>query len=561
MYNNWTNKYESNGLNNQRPDFQNFQRGNLNIDSYQQSEYSLRNPIQDDLNSRKDNGTWECNICNKIFHQRKGYYQHINSNTHQPIKHSCSLCGKGFASLGALALHNEQASHAFLNNRETNMSNEVTGTFEVSKSVSSNRHVSSQAPQFTGPQKKIQHAPNNNYSSDRNSFANVNDFHTNYYTYNVAPIASRPANMNVNSINKWYPNQFEQSGRMPLPPPSVSFNSFEEANAAKITERSFELYVGGLVDFSSKVGAFGWILADNSHDSILFQHAVSFVDCQWTTEQLEYQALLQGLKALYSRGMKNIKIRNCSQLVMSHLMNESSLHAFGEITYRELECFKAEVLPLLHLFEVITFETDRDDAFYVSVIIKKKISDCIVRLKGGNNFSFAGPGSSTNTAIANTDSHNRSQTMHFYPQQQAPEQAPFHPSVAGRGTSLFGAIGKTSVTSAAAVVDDTAWNNNNNNFAVSTDTYDSFAKITEDGGDGEGVTDDAVSFGSAAPHDIVSQSGGVGSSTMCTDLKFGDWSTTKSTDHHFQQNIELNPFYYEQPALGSFHAASSRFNE
>ena len=154
-------------------------------------------------NSKRENGTWECKICHKIFRQRKGFYQHINSNTHQPIKHSCSLCGKGFATLGALALlHNEQASHAHLDNGNDNRNN--------------NSIVASESSDIS------KHPVPSQISSDpslRSTFTG-NAFSSNPLINNISTrpkkshMSSHIANNNINEFahdiqnNESYPNQY-----------------------------------------------------------------------------------------------------------------------------------------------------------------------------------------------------------------------------------------------------------------------------------------------------------------------------------------------------------------
>lgn len=54
---------------------------------------------------------WECAVCHKSFRERKDLDQHLNSRAHEPIQYACNQCGKGFASIGALTLHAEQAGH------------------------------------------------------------------------------------------------------------------------------------------------------------------------------------------------------------------------------------------------------------------------------------------------------------------------------------------------------------------------------------------------------------------------------------------------------------------
>ena len=55
--------------------------------------------------------TWDCGLCRRAFKEKLDLEQHLSSGTHDAIKFSCSQCGKGFASLGALTLHVEQAGH------------------------------------------------------------------------------------------------------------------------------------------------------------------------------------------------------------------------------------------------------------------------------------------------------------------------------------------------------------------------------------------------------------------------------------------------------------------
>ena len=570
MYDNWTNNVDPNGFNNQRLEQLSSQQ-NRNVGDHQQTMYSSRN--KNDLNSLGENEIWECNICHKIFHLRKGYYQHINSNTHQPIKHSCSLCGKGFASLGSLALHNEQASHAFLNDGEKITMSNANKTLELSKSVSSNLHVSSQAPQFAGPQKSFKHLPNNNYSSERNSFANVNDFQTNHnsteinnYSSVVRSTAMPARTVNVNMMNEWYPNQFEQGGRMSLSSShSTPFSAFQ--GNSNVTEMSlmsttFELYVGGLVDFPSKVGALGWAIGDVSHDAILFQHAVSFVDCQWTTEQLEYQALIRGLHALHSKGMKNIKIFDCSQLVMSHLMNNPPASPSDAVKYFELELFKAEVLPLFPLFDHITFEMDYVSE-YVLRVIKKKISDCIIRLNCTNGLPSNSGSSFTNSASYNSGYSNHGPGVDNIISLNPPVVASYASSDQFQATQSSypqtSSMWSSSATDRGLLgpIGNNSWMTKNN--VVSTDTSDS---VTMKGG-GRGVT-----HTTAGPFSLDSSvtplSGVLSNSNSSNGCVWGGddrSTTTKTTTSMHQEPLdqEVTPFYAQSNA-SQFHVASSRFN-
>ena len=450
------------------------QNNNQNRFSNQPAQFLPRN---NNHSSKRENGTWECNVCHKIFRQRKGFYQHINSNTHQPIKHSCSLCGKGFASLGALALHNEQASHAHLNNRddsETADSIDVTISSEFSNSVSAKDTISNAEQRNAYNLKSFPNGPQSN-----NNLQRRNDQHGTHNTANINKNEFIPDIVN----NGNYPNHYA-STQVPInvPPPFLSSQSFENLKIPEVhtSSTSFDLVVGGMIDLPSKVGSYGWAIGDISCDKSLFQHAVSFVDCQWTVEQLEYQALIHGLKAVHSKGIKVIQIRECGHATISHLMNETTPKSSDAVKHHELESFKAEVLQLFPLFEQITFEMQYS-AGYIESIIKKSISDCIMRLHGssytGNNNNGgvdSGNRLSINPQVNMSYSSNQfvqtsppsvpsniwSQLSHLLPLTLSANANQFSPSIAGESSFSLNRLGEDvskmnqSVTSTSSDLSD-----------------------------------------------------------------------------------------------------------
>ena len=415
--------------------------------------------------SKKENGTWECNVCHKIFRQRKGFYQHINSNTHQPIKHSCSLCGKGFASLGALALHNEQASHANLNDDQSNNSTDVTTTSDVSTFSMPVKSPQSVSAHISYNLKSFHNGPTNNNDSLNTNFPNRTNNNNN--------------NNNRNSIiPQNYPTPYSSQMPLNVPPSSVSSNSFEFFSSST----RLDLFVGGMIDFPSKVGAYGWAIGDVTCDKVLFQHAVTIIDCQWTIEQLEYQALLHGLKTVHSKGMKMIQIRECSQATVSHLMNEAQQNSTDALKQLELGSFKADVLQLFPLFEQITFEMHNSGGFIES-IITKAISDCIMRLSGSScvgNIQFNFPSNINNDGKKNSANmiynlnqfispavqqhsqqpHVWQQPSHMLPISLSASANEFSPSMAGESSFLLNMFGEdvsktnNSVTSTSSDISD-----------------------------------------------------------------------------------------------------------
>ena len=74
---------------------------------------------------------WECGICHKSFRERKDLDQHLNSRAHEPIQYACNQCGKGFASIGALTLHAEQAGHVHAFSGQQNNNSGAGGGNEI----------------------------------------------------------------------------------------------------------------------------------------------------------------------------------------------------------------------------------------------------------------------------------------------------------------------------------------------------------------------------------------------------------------------------------------------
>ena len=425
--------------------------------------------VPNSSNSNHDNETWECNICHKIFKQKKAYNQHINSNTHQPIKHSCNLCGKGFASLGALALHNEQASHAHLNKNvssaesleinSNHMSTNPSHSVQLPRMTTSNHNpnygfrpapssyeMNSQSGQYT---QAIY--PNNGASG----FAK--NTQVNYGSPDIRNFNNKNMMTSNNHYNRNYPSQ------QPLYAPSTSSTVYP-MQSASISE--YGLHVGGSIDAESGVGAFGWIVTDDTHDTVIFQHAVSFVDCQWTVEQLEYQALIHGFKAAHSKGMTTIKVKICSDLIISHLLNDKTSNVLDATKYHELESFKAEVLPLLQLFQEITFEKTLNTQEYVELIVKKTISDCIARLTSSGYYTAKSP------TIFNQQVSSMWSQPELFPSTADEGESPF----------LFGIFGKESAGSRM-----------NKNVGMSNDTSNSLLKTTgESSSDLSSVSDEGL---------------------------------------------------------------------
>ena len=166
-----------------------------------------------------------------------------------------------------------------------------------------------------------------------------------------------------------------------------------------------------------------------------------------------------------------------SDLIISHLLNEETSNVLDSTKYHELESFKAEVLQLFPLFEQITFEMQYS-AGYIESIIKKSISDCIMRLHGssytGNNNNGgvdSGNRLSINPQVNMSYSSNQfvqtsspsniwSQPSHLLPLTFSANANQFSPSIAGESSFSLNRLGEDvskmnqSVTSTSSDLSD-----------------------------------------------------------------------------------------------------------
>ena len=97
-------------------------------------------------------------------------------------------------------------------------------------------------------------------------------------------------------------------------------------------------------------------------------------------------------------------------------MNDTTPSSSDFTKYHEFESFKAEIIPLFSLFEQITFEMYTMSE-YVMRIIKKSISDCVMRLNG-NNVLFTVTANTTDRSNEYTNPSFNSQMKMSYPSNQ-----------------------------------------------------------------------------------------------------------------------------------------------
>ncbi len=123
-----------------------------------------------------------------------------------------------------------------------------------------------------------------------------------------------------------------------------------------ITEELFtaSLFFGGYVQKDSLIGGSAWFLADELGNNIsngadpVHQTFPSLI-------RLEYEALLNGLKAAFLKHVKILRIKGSSKMVIAHLTSNGQFPYFKSV-YHFVEDLNAAIMKLLPQFFSVEFE-------------------------------------------------------------------------------------------------------------------------------------------------------------------------------------------------------------
>jgi ribonuclease HI len=106
---------------------------------------------------------------------------------------------------------------------------------------------------------------------------------------------------------------------------------------------------GSAINNPGKVGGCGWVLLDHLEREMMHD-GLQFCCDNATSNQAEYRALIGGLKAAIDEGVKRLKVKGDSELVIRQVRGEYGCHNGG------LQPLLAQVKGLLGYFQKCEFE-------------------------------------------------------------------------------------------------------------------------------------------------------------------------------------------------------------
>ena len=159
--------------------------------------------------------------------------------------------------------------------------------------------------------------------------------------------------------------------------PSMNMNKYGPNHAlpmhGAIDPSVYVVSFGAIVKPDSLIGGCGWWISNELKTVVV--HGSAPVQQAFPSQvRLEYEALLNGLKAAHLKHMKFLLIRSCSDMVLSMLRNEK-FHMFQSI-YSLVSDLDQAVQKLLPQFAHIELEwIHPDNNFYSQKLAKDSIAN------------------------------------------------------------------------------------------------------------------------------------------------------------------------------------------
>ena len=242
-----------------------------------------------------------CGQCRKAFKDRKDIRQHLSSDAHNAIQYSCTSCGKGFGSIGALTLHMEQAGHK-----------------------SQARVLDT--PEVTSAQMSLKTLGDHTQPNEHN-FAGQGRF---------GGLPTRPAPLNG------YP--FKR-------------DSVEESRHQMNRNLSTRLFIIHIAGHSSKTtlnGGAAYLIADAINNTTLLQKAFHVKQLHACSMEPEYEALREALQQCVERGITSIVVRTSSELLYLHFTDQ--LPIFFRTNYHAVDTAMKKITRIIKTLSFFRIE-------------------------------------------------------------------------------------------------------------------------------------------------------------------------------------------------------------
>ena len=119
---------------------------------------------------------------------------------------------------------------------------------------------------------------------------------------------------------------------------------------------SYILYIGGLVKPDSLIGGSAWLLLNNSHHKVATGSNHVILNFP-SLIRLEYEGLLNGLKATYYKGIRKLIIKSSSSYLITDCINKNTyIHPYLTTINHDLTHIKQVINNLLLQFYEIKFD-------------------------------------------------------------------------------------------------------------------------------------------------------------------------------------------------------------
>ena len=132
----------------------------------------------------------------------------------------------------------------------------------------------------------------------------------------------------------------------------------------KNTNDSLTLYFGGAIKKNSLIGGSSWWLAaQDYHEKAVATGSNSVIQTFSSLIRLEYEGLLNGLKAAFQRGVRRLVIKGSSMITISHY-SHGQVSAYLQTVYHGIDDLHVAILKLLGQFDECVLELIPHDRNY-----------------------------------------------------------------------------------------------------------------------------------------------------------------------------------------------------
>lgn len=132
-------------------------------------------------------------------------------------------------------------------------------------------------------------------------------------------------------------------------------NQISQQHQAPSQGKCGTLFFSAYLPTDSLVGGCAWAVHDDSN-ALVVNGSVTVSLTYSSILRLEYEALLNGLKAAFTKKIRRLTIKGNSQMILEHLMNGDHTFPYFQSIYHTVKDLSAAIVKLLPQFHSVTSE-------------------------------------------------------------------------------------------------------------------------------------------------------------------------------------------------------------